>query len=85
MKQLLLAAALIGMSAAALAAEPVALTDSQLDNVTAGQDPTVVNAALPVAFQNLGITIGVLGTPLSVAVLPTNLGSNLAFQAVSTE
>jgi hypothetical protein len=38
MKHLLLATAtLIGMSAAALAAEPVALTDSQLDNVTAGQ------------------------------------------------
>jgi hypothetical protein len=65
MRQILLAtAALIGMSGAALAAEPVALSDSQLDNVTAGQ--TIKNTAVPVVFSNGG---GVIA-PQAAAVLP---------------
>jgi hypothetical protein len=81
MKQLLLATALIGMSAAALAAEPVALTDSQLDNVTAGQDLLNVNTAAPVAFQNSGIFIPFTPFGPGVSVFPTTTGANLAIQA----
>jgi hypothetical protein len=54
MKQLLLAtAAVVGLSSAALAAEPVALSDSQLDNVTAGQS-SFTSTAFPVAISSFG-------------------------------
>ena len=53
MKQLLLATAtLVGMSSAALA-QPAALTDSQLDNVTAGQSFTTL--LLPIALASGGV------------------------------
>jgi hypothetical protein len=65
MKQLLLAmATLAGMSSASLAAEPVALTDSQLDNVTAG--------AISPAWLLIP-AVGAFGIPLAPA-LPPPLG-----------
>jgi hypothetical protein len=92
MKQIILAtAALIGMSATALAAEPVALSDSQLDNVTAGL--TVTNTALPVVFSNGGAVIApqvpaVIGaTPFpgtpGVTVGPTTAGLNITTSSVT--
>jgi hypothetical protein len=93
MKQIILAtAALIGMSATALAAEPVALSDSQLDNVTAGL--TVTNTALPVVFSNGGAVIAPQvpvddigappfpGTP-GVTVGPTTVGLNITTSSVT--
>ena len=76
MKQLLLATAtLVGMSAAALAAEPVALSDSQLDNVTAGQIVTT-NALGPTLVSQAGI--GPLPGPAVVAA--SAAGTNATFQ-----
>jgi spore coat protein U-like protein len=80
MKQLLLAtAALVGMSAAALAAEPVALSDSQLDGITAGV--TVALGATTSVFP--GVSFGVTAPPggptyvtptITVATPATTLG-----------
>jgi hypothetical protein len=77
MKQLLLATAtLVGMSAA-LAAEPVALTDSQLDNVTAGQ--TLNLFSLPIACSLCSIA----GGNVMPAVTAETLGANLTILAIS--
>ena len=71
MKQLVIAmAALVGMSSAALAAEPVALTDSQLDKVTAGQT-TLSALLLPVALSQAGVAAG------GVEVGPSGFAINL--------
>ena len=75
MKQLLLAtAAVIGMSSAALA-EPAALTDSQLDNVTAGQS-SFTSTAFPVAMSSLGAAAAAGAAavgPVSFAANPLTL------------
>jgi hypothetical protein len=69
MKQLLLATAtLVGLSSAALAGEPAALTDSQLDNVIAGLP---VASAFP-AVVTLPVAIGV-GIPGPGFVIPGGL------------
>jgi hypothetical protein len=78
MKQLLLATAtLVGMSAAALAAEPVALTDSQLDNVTAGQ------AANTVLFPTIAEQGGIVGFNIPLFVLPSDTATNLVINTVT--
>jgi hypothetical protein len=72
MKQLLLATAtLVGMSAAALAAEPVALTDSQLDKVTAGQ--TLNLLMLPIAFQEGSLAAGGILPAVTASAFAANL------------
>ena len=69
MKQLLLVTAtVVGMSSAALAG-PAALTDSQLDNVTAGQ--TISALLLPVALSQAGVAVG------GVAAGPSGFATNL--------
>jgi hypothetical protein len=78
MKQLLLAtAALVGMSATALAAEPVALSDSQLDNVTAGATMTLLS--LPIACTSCSIAF-VDGKAMAVMTAET-LAANLTILA----
>jgi hypothetical protein len=81
MKQLVLAtAALIGMSSAVFAAEPVVLTDAQQDKVTAGQDPvTLVTLLLPQSFAQGGTNSPI--PPFGPAVLPSGFNSNLSAQA----
>jgi hypothetical protein len=77
MKQLLLAtAAVVGLSSAALAGEPVALTDSQLDNVTAGQ--SVASTTFPFATNSFG-AFSIFGL-ISVAG-PTGTAANPLTQA----
>jgi hypothetical protein len=80
MKQLLLAtAALVGMSSAALAAEPVALTDSQLDNVTAGQTIPALPADLTSIISPqalLATLIPLVTTDVSAATIPSLNGPN---------
>jgi hypothetical protein len=75
MKQLLLAtAALVGMSAAALAAEPVALSDSQLDGITAGV--TFTTTAFPAGASSLGAAAAAgaaAAGPVSFAANPLTL------------
>ena len=79
MKQLLLATAtLVGMSAAALAAEPVALSDSQLDNVTAGA--TIDALLVPVVLGHAG---AVVIPPFLAAVDVSNFATNIVHQTVS--
>jgi hypothetical protein len=79
MKQLLLAtAAVVGMSAAALAAEPVALTDSQLDNVTAGA--TIDALLLPIA---LGQASALAIPPFLAATDLSNFATNIVHTTIT--
>ena len=76
MKQLVIAMAVLGGLSSAALAEPAALSDSQLDNVTAGQT-TLSALLLPVALSQAGVAVG------GITVGPSGFAINLtAFTTV---